>query len=84
VAVRREYEAKQCAVYVILGYDTEGKKDILGIWLSETESKHKWMQIFDELKSRGVEDVLFLSMDGVTGLEEGAKAIFPEVTVQDV
>ncbi len=82
VTVRRDYEAKQCAVYVILGYDTEGKKDILGIWLSETESKHQWMQIFDELKSRGVEDVLFLSMDGVTGLEEGAKAIFPDVTVQ--
>ncbi len=82
VTVRRDYEAKQCAVYVILGYDVEGQKDILGIWLSETESKHQWMQIFDELKSRGVEDVLFLSMDGVTGLEEGAKAIFPDVTVQ--
>lgn len=40
------------------------------------------MQIFDELKKRGGEDVLFLSMDGVTGLEEGAKAIFPQVTVQ--
>ncbi len=51
VTVRREYEAKQCAVYVILGCDIEGKKDILGIWLSETESKHQWMQIFDELKS---------------------------------
>lgn len=40
------------------------------------------MQIFDEIKTRGVEDVLFLSMDGVSGLEEGAKAIFPNVTVQ--
>src|SRR5699024_6484923 len=40
------------------------------------------MQIFDEIKARGVEDVLFLSMDGVSGLEEGAKAIFPNVTVQ--
>lgn len=40
------------------------------------------MQIFDELKTRGVEDVLFLSMDGVSGLEEGAKAVFPKVTVQ--
>ena len=40
------------------------------------------MQIFDEIKNRGVEDVLFLSMDGVSGLEEGAKAIFPNVTVQ--
>ncbi len=82
VTLRKDYEAKKYAVYVILGYDIEGQKDILGIWLSETESKHQWMQIFDELKGRGVEDVLFLSMDGVTGLEEGAKAIFPEVTVQ--
>lgn len=40
-------------------------KDILGIWLNETESKHNWMQIFDELKARGVEDILFISMDGV-------------------
>ncbi|WP_260865208.1 transposase, partial [Staphylococcus epidermidis] len=68
--------------YTILGYTIEGKKDILGLWLNETESKHKWMQIFDEIKSRGVEDIFFLSMDGVSGLEEGARAIFPDVTVQ--
>lgn len=82
VTLRKDYEAKKYAVYVILGYDIDGKKEILGIWLNETESKHHWMQIFDELKKRGVEDVLFLSMDGVSGLEEGAKAIFPKVTVQ--
>lgn len=82
VTLRKDYEAKKYAVYVILGYDTDGKKDILGIWLDETESKHHWMQIFDELKKRGVEDILFLSMDGVSGLEEGARAIFPQVTVQ--
>lgn len=67
---------------MILGYDVDGQKDILGLWLSESESKHQWMQIFDEIKNRGVEDVLFISMDGVSGLEEGAKAIFPNVTVQ--
>ena len=82
VTIRKEYETKNCAVYVILGYDVDGKKDILGLWLGESESKHHWMQIFDEIKSRGVEDVLFISMDGVSGLEEGAKAIFPEVAVQ--
>lgn len=82
VTLRQEYETKSCAVYVILGYDANGIKDILGLWLSETEGKHNWMQIFDELKSRGVEDVLFISMDGVSGLEEGARAIFPEVVVQ--
>lgn len=82
VTIRKEYETKNYAVYTILGYDTEGKKDILGLWLNESESKHTWMQIFDELKSRGVEDVLFISMDGVSGLEEGAKAIFKDVVVQ--
>ncbi|MED4409032.1 IS256 family transposase [Bacillus licheniformis] len=80
--IRNQYETKKYAVYTILGYTMEGKKDILGLWLNETESKHKWMQIFDEIKSRGVEDVFFLSMDGVSGLEEGARAIFPDIIVQ--
>ena len=57
VTLRREYEVKNCAVYVILGYDVNGIKDILGLWISESEGKHNWMQIFDELKARGVEDV---------------------------
>ena len=82
VTLRREYEVKSCAVYVILGYDVNGIKDILGLWISESEGKHHWMQIFDELKSRGVEDILFLYMDGVSGLEEGVRAIFPGVIVQ--
>ena len=82
VTIRNDYETKKYAVYTILGYDIDGKKDILGLWLNESESKHTWMQIFDEIKNRGVEDVLFISMDGVSGLEEGAKAIFENVIVQ--
>lgn len=82
VNIRKEMETKSCAVYVILGYDVDGKKDILGIWIGESEGKHYWMQIFDEIRARGVEDVLFISMDGVSGLEEGAKSIFRDVVVQ--
>ena len=82
VNIRREMETKSCAVYVILGYDVNGIKDILGIWIGESEGKHYWMQIFDEIKARGVEDILFISMDGVSGLEEGAKSIFKDVVVQ--
>ncbi|MGM0338821.1 IS256 family transposase [Enterococcus sp. AZ007] len=82
VTLRENYEAKEYAVYTILGYDLKGKKEILGLWLNQTESKNRWMQVFDELKARGVEDVFFISMDGVSGLEEGAKAIFPSVIVQ--
>lgn len=82
VPIRQDYETKNCAVYVILGYDLNGSKDVLGLWINETEGKHNWMQIFDELKARGLADVAFISMDGVSGLEEGAKSIFPQVVVQ--
>lgn len=82
VTVRYEYEVRETAVYTILGYDVNGRKDILGLWLNESESKHTWMQIFDEIKQRGVEDIFFISMDGVSGLEDGAKEIFKGVVVQ--
>ena len=82
VSVRSDYEAKEQAIYTILGYDLEGKKEILGLWMGASESKNYWMQVFDEIKGRGVEDVFFISMDGVSGLESGAKAIFPGVVVQ--
>lgn len=54
VSIRKENETKSCAVYVILGYDTDGVKDILGLWIGEAEGKHYWMQIFDEIRARGV------------------------------
>lgn len=82
VSVRKEMETKNLAVYVILGYDGNGIKDILGLWIGEAEGKHYWMQIFDEIKGRGVEDVLFICMDGVSGLEEGARSIFKDALVQ--
>lgn len=82
VTMRSDYEAKETAVYSILGYDLTGQKEILGLWLNPSESKNYWMQVFDEIKARGVEDVFFISMDGVSGLEDGAKAIFPKVVVQ--
>lgn len=82
VSVRDKLGSHDEAVYVILGYTLEGKKEILGMWMNTSESKSYWMQIFDELKGRGVEDIFFISMDGVSGLEDGAKSIFPGVKVQ--
>ncbi len=70
------------AVYVLLGVDYEGFKEVLGLYISPTESKSTWMKIFDSIKARGVEDILFLSMDGVSGLEEGVHSIFPQTVVQ--
>lgn len=82
VNIRKDLETKSSAVYVVLGYDMDGLKDVLGLWIGDSEGKHYWMQIFDEIRGRGVEDVLFISMDGVSGLEEGAKSIFKDVVVQ--
>ncbi len=82
VSIRTEFETKKHAVYCIVAYDLDGRKDILGLWIAESENKHQWLQIFDELKRRGVEDIAFISMDGLPGLEEGAKSIFPKAIIQ--
>lgn len=81
VMIRKEYESKNYAVYTILGYDTDQEKDTLGLRFNKSESKHTRIQIFDELKTRGVEGVPFICMDGVTSLEKGTKAIFKDVVV---
>lgn len=67
VPVRRGRGARSMAVYAIVAYDLAGRKDVLGLWMQETEGAHHWMGVFDELRQRGVEDVLFVSMDGVSG-----------------
>lgn len=82
VPVRRGRGARNVAVYCIVAYDLEGRKDVLGLWIQETEGAHHWMGVFDELRGRGVEDVLFVSMDGVSGLEDGLRAIFPDAVAQ--
>ena len=64
VPVRRGRGARSMAVYAIVAYDLAGRKDVLGLWMQETEGAHHWMGVFDELRQRGVEDVLFVSMDG--------------------
>ncbi|QOR36287.1 IS256 family transposase [Clostridium sp. 'deep sea'] len=71
------------ALYTILGYDLSGKKDILGVWIGEeSESAHYWLNIFQEIKERGVEDIFIISMDGLTGLEDGVKNVYPQTLVQ--
>jgi len=82
VNLRINYEVRNCAVYTALGYDLNGCKEILGLWIGNNESKSQWASIFDEIKKRGVEDIFFISMDGLSGLAEGARAIYPEVVVQ--
>lgn len=77
VPVRKGRRARNAAVYVALGYDLQGRKDVLGLWMDESEGARRWMQIFDELRQRGLEDVVYVCADGVAGLEDGLRSVFP-------
>ena len=70
------------AVYAIIGIDADGYKDVLGFWINAEEGAHYWMNIFEEIRQRGVQDILFISIDGLKGLEEGLKSIFPDTVIQ--
>ena len=80
--VKTEAGAGQKALYNMVGIDVDGHKDVLGFWLSEDESSRQWIQILEEIKRRGVEDMLFISLDGLPGLEEAIKTIYPQTTTQ--
>jgi putative transposase len=70
------------AVYTCLGVDIEGKKEILGAWIGESEGAKFWLQVFTELKNRGVEDIFIACMDGLKGLPEALESVFPKAEVQ--
>lgn len=70
------------AVYTVLGVDMEGKKDILGLYLSESEGANFWLSVLTDLNNRGLQDILIASVDGLKGFPEAIKAIFPQTEVQ--
>lgn len=70
------------AAYVVLGIDIDGNKDILGLWIGENESSKFWLGVLNELKNRGVEDVLLFSVDGLTGIKEAIEAVYPNSKIQ--
>ncbi len=72
----------QKALYNIIGIDIDGKKDVLGFWILKEESSRHWLQIIEEIKQRGVEDILFISLDGLKGLEKAIKSVFPNTIIQ--
>ena len=81
-SVREDLRSVKKAIYVVLGIDTSGVKDVLGIWINTTETASKWCEILEELKSRGVEDIFFVSMDGLTGLPEAVERVYPQAILQ--
>ena len=70
------------AVYTVLGVNMEGKKDILGLYLSESEGANFWLSVLTDLNNRGLQDILIASVDGLKGFPEAIKTIFPKTEVQ--
>ena len=80
--VKEDGRYKQKAVYTILALNLEGQKEILGLYLSETEGANFWLSVLTDLQHRGVEDILIACVDGLTGFPEAIKTAFPQTEVQ--
>jgi len=82
VKMRHEGRVENRAVYVALGVDLEGKKDVLGLWTSANEGSKFWLSVLTELKNRGVKDMLIVCVDGLKGFPQAIEAVFPLAQVQ--
>ena len=80
--VRDGGSVKNKAAHLAVGVDVEGRKEVLGIWIETTEGAKFWLRVMNELKARGVEDVLIAVCDGLTGLPEAINAVWPATKVQ--
>lgn len=81
ISVKSSEKAGKQAFYTIIGVDPDGKKDCLGFWTSENEGVTYWVRVLDELKTRGVEKLGFVCIDGLKGLKEAITDAFPEAIV---
>jgi len=82
VKVRHNGSVINKAVYLAIGVTLEGQKDVLGMWVAETEGAKFWLQVVTELKNRGVKDILIACVDGLKGFPEAIEAVFPKTQVQ--
>ena len=82
IPIKDDLTTTKRAVYVIIGVDAEGYKDILGLWIDSTESASFWSNVFEDLKERGVEDILYMSSDGIAGFKGSLERVFPKAQSQ--
>jgi putative transposase len=82
VKIRDEGLVRNKAVYVALAITAAGDKEVLGLWIEQTEGAKFWLKVMNELKTRGVADILIAVVDGLTGFPEAIGAVFPQTTVQ--
>jgi putative transposase len=82
VKVRDEGTVRNKAIYVALGVRADGTKDVLGLWIEQTEGAKFWLRVMNELRDRGVQDILIAVVDGLKGFPEAISAVFPRTQVQ--
>lgn len=82
VKTRQDNQIVRKTMYVALGVNLEGKKECLGLWLSESESSKFWLSVLTDLNSRGVKDILIACVDGLKGFPDAINAVFPDTDVQ--
>ena len=82
VSIRDGGTVKKKAVYVALGMRLDGQREVLGLWFEGTEGARFWLHVLTELKGRGIEDILFVCCDGLSGFPQAIEAAFPRATVQ--
>jgi putative transposase len=82
VKIREEAVVRNKAIYLALGVLPDGTRDVLGLWIENTEGAKFWMKVFNDLKTRGVQDILIAVTDGLKGISESLSAIFPATTLQ--
>ena len=80
--IRVDRVVKNIAAYIMLGITLEGKKEILGIWIGENETSKYWLTLLNELKNRGVEDILIFAIDGLNGFNQAIQAVYPKAEIQ--
>lgn len=81
-SVRQDNQVVKKAAYIVLGVTTEGNKEVLGIWIGENESAKFWLGVLNDLKQRGIKDILILCSDGLSGIREAIQAAFPNTVHQ--
>lgn len=82
VKIRDEGLVKNKAVYVALAFNAEGEKEVLGLWIEQTEGAKFWLKVVNELKARGLNDILIAVVDGLKGFPEAITTVFPQTIVQ--
>lgn len=82
VAVRTDKGVQKKCVYTVLGLSIAGRQEVLGLWIEETEGARFWLKVFNDIKARGVQDILVVCGDGLTGLPDAARSAFPVADVQ--